>query len=169
MKGIGKRSDTKKSSRSVIEDNLIRFELRSGARNTVICSALLIILGVIGFCLGIKDAYLAIRIISIISFIAGVMIFVSGIILMMRRRNNLFKYIERFSFGVNNSIKAAVLSFHDPITVVNENWNYTVVQQEIFGAVRRKKSLRRGFKTNFSGNQPFGFPRRQPFCLRIFV
>ena len=69
MKGIGKRSDTKKSSRSVIEDNLIRFELRSGARNTVICSALLIILGVIGFCLGIKDAYLAIRIISIISFI----------------------------------------------------------------------------------------------------
>ncbi|MDY5229815.1 MAG: DHH family phosphoesterase [Eubacteriales bacterium] len=121
MKGIGKRSDTKKSSRSVIEDNLIRFELRSGARNTVICSALLIILGVIGFCLGIKDAYLAIRIISIISFIAGVMIFVSGIILMMRRRNNLFKYIERFSFGVNNSIKAAVLSFYDPITVVNEN------------------------------------------------
>ena len=137
MKVIGKRSDTKKSSRSVIEDNLIRFELRSGARNTVICSALLIILGVIGFCLGIKDAYLAIRIISIISFIAGVMIFVSGIILMMRRRNNLFKYI--------------------------------VVQQEIFGAVRRKKSLRRGLKTDFSRNQPFGFPRRQPFGLRIFV
>ena len=121
MKGFNKTKDAEKASRSVLEDNLIRFELRSGARNTVICSALLIILGIIGFLFGIKDAYLAIRIISVISFAAGVIIFGSGIILMMRRRNNLFKYIEQFSFGVNNSVKAAVLSFHDPITVVNED------------------------------------------------
>lgn len=121
MKGAGKKIDAKKSPRSVPDENLIQFELRSAAGNTVLCSAVLIILGVIGFFFGIKEMYFAIKIVSAISFVAGMAVLVSGIIIMVRHKNNLFKYIEQFSFGVNNSIKAAVLSFHDPITVVNED------------------------------------------------
>ena len=101
-------------------DNIVNIEFKNSIKSIAVTAAILIVLGVIGLYCGVNGAYVAAKIISVISIGAGVLTVVLGYAVALNRRKNVIKCIEQLSFGVNASVKAAVMSFPDPIVVVDE-------------------------------------------------
>lgn len=62
-----------------------------------------------------------IALVSVMDIVCGVVLLVFGILYTIRKKQNFQRYIETFSFSTENITRAAVLSFPDPIVVVNSS------------------------------------------------
>lgn len=61
-----------------------------------------------------------VTIISVIAMVCVIVLFFFGLFYAENKRKNLLKYIETFSFSTENTTRAAVLSYPDPIVIVDE-------------------------------------------------
>lgn len=101
-------------------DNIVNIEFKNSVMSTAVSAAILILLGIIGLYCGVNRVYFTAKIIAVVSIAAGVLTLVLGYAVALSRRKIVIKCIEQLSFGVNASVKAAVMSFPDPIVVMDE-------------------------------------------------
>ncbi len=100
--------------------DIIGAELKGAMRNIIVCCAILFLAGIVTLlCSSAIFKYrMIIMAVALLSAFAGIMIFVIVTLSANRRRTMLTRYFEEFSFGVENTVKTAVLSFSDPLVVV---------------------------------------------------
>lgn len=100
--------------------NLITLEFKGILRNILLNSSILIAVGVVLFVLS-REIYryrTLIATIGILTTAAGTISIVIGAIFTKKRKERLIEHIAEFSFGVEGTVKAAIMSFTDPFVVV---------------------------------------------------
>ena len=118
-------------------DELIRREVKTYVNNFVVCSLILIVLGIISFLCTLsifpktKYVYL-IDIVSLLAILIGVILVSVGLISSFKKKKLLTEYIEKFSFCIENVTKTAIKNFHDPIVIVREDGSIQWYNDEFF-------------------------------------
>lgn len=103
------------------DEDIVMTEVRNNIINFAITGVVLMLIGVLGICLFLKGRNIAVKVVFSFSIILGIVVFVTGIFVAFKQRNKMRKYIENFSFAVNNSVNSAVTGFSDPMVVVKLN------------------------------------------------
>ncbi len=107
-------------------EKIIKSGVKTVVNNFIICSLILIVLGVVTFLCAFniypKTGYVyLVNVIALISVLIGIILICSGIVASLKKKKELKSFIEDFSFCVEGVTKAAVMNYHDPIVVVSEN------------------------------------------------
>ncbi len=100
--------------------NLITSEFKGIMRNVVLSSSFLIAAGVVLFIISteIYQYRPVIIAIAVLSMAAGLTSLIVGAIFTRKRKERMIGHIAEFSFGVEGTVKAAIMSFPDPLVVV---------------------------------------------------
>ena len=114
---------------------LINDEFRSNINTFIICSIVLIVLGIISFLctlnISARNSFVMyLVILSITSIAAGIAIIVGGIYHALRKKEVFINHINEFSFGVEAALSAAILGFPDPIVIVEKDGTIQWCNQE---------------------------------------
>lgn len=106
---------------SIDSKAFINREVKSEIKNYAVCAAFLILIGFLSFMFSMRVDILGIEIVSCVSVISGILVFVFGSIYCSRRKDAFRKYLESFSFAVEGAAKEALLSFPDPMVIISED------------------------------------------------
>lgn len=114
---------------------LVRNEFNSNIQTYIICGVVLVVLGIFSFLctlnISARNHYIIYLVItSVASVVAGLGILVGGIYHSISKRELLKKHIDEFSFGVEASVKSALLGFPDPIVIVETDGTIQWYNQE---------------------------------------
>ncbi len=99
---------------------LIKTELKNIFKITLVCGAILLLVGLfLVYCSTQSEVPGAIvTAVAIISIITGIATVIVGRAVAKSRGRKLRKYFEELSFGIENTARAALLSFNDPLVIV---------------------------------------------------
>ena len=100
--------------------NLINSEFKQIMRNVILSGVVLITVGIVLLMISTeiyryRPVIFAIAVLSIAAGVASILI---GAIFIKKRKKRMIEHIAGFSFGVEGTIKTAIMSFPDPIVVV---------------------------------------------------
>jgi len=123
------------------KNHLINKEISNMKRNIIVCSAMLFLMGIVILLCSYNFYVLKpfVMGIAVVAIVFGAAAMIIGVLSVKKRRETMIRCLEEVSFGVENTLKTAILSMPNPVAVVTNEGTIQWHNAELAALCKRER------------------------------